>query len=103
VKVLKIGSLHKTSQSRRPNSEPGPTRQRRFRLTPESLEYFQHFSHVKIQRNYPLTSLEEIEYPVDGDKQEMKLYFASYIMTLRFIHLNNVCYIIIYVVYFYML
>ena len=39
---------------------------------------------MKIRRNYPLTSLEEMEYPVDGDKQEMKLYFASYVMTLRF-------------------
>ena len=42
-----MGTLHKTSQSRRDNAVPGPTRHRRFRLTPESLEYFQQFSHVR--------------------------------------------------------
>ena len=47
--VLKIGNLHKTSQSRRTDAEAGPTRQRRFRLTAESLEYFQQFSHVSIR------------------------------------------------------
>ena len=46
VQVLKKGHLHKTSQSRKPDAEVGPTRPRRFRLTPESLEYFQQFSHV---------------------------------------------------------
>ena len=38
---------------------------------------------VKVRRNYPLTSLEELEYPAGGDRMELKLYFASYVMTLR--------------------
>ena len=52
--VLKVGNLHKTSQSRKTNAEPGPTRQRRFRLTAESLEYFQQFSHVRVRQRFEL-------------------------------------------------
>ena len=44
--ALKTGVLSKTSIGRREGSRPGPTRQRRFRLTEEALEYFHQFSHV---------------------------------------------------------
>ena len=43
---LKIGTLYKTTLSRREGARPGPTRQRQFRLTEVALEYFHHFSHV---------------------------------------------------------
>lgn len=43
---IKSGQLLKTSRSRMEGSKPGPSRFRRFRLTEESLEYFQQFSHV---------------------------------------------------------
>ena len=46
VTVLKVGVLSKTSQGREGDSRPGPTRQRRFRLTEEALEYLHHFSQV---------------------------------------------------------
>ena len=45
---IKSGQLSKTSRGRSEGSKPGPTRLRRFRLTEEALEYFQQFSHVRI-------------------------------------------------------
>lgn len=44
--TIKIGNLIKTSQSRG-KSSTGPSRQRKFRLTRESLDYLQTFSHVR--------------------------------------------------------
>lgn len=44
--VLKIGTLIKTSQTRGKKANPGPSRQRKFRLTSESLDYLHTFSHV---------------------------------------------------------
>lgn len=44
--AIKIGNLVKTSQSRGKNST-GQSRQRKFRLTRESLDYLQTFSHVR--------------------------------------------------------
>lgn len=47
--VLKVGLLTKTSKGRSENSiRQGLTRQRRFRLTEEALEYFHYFSQVSI-------------------------------------------------------
>ena len=49
--VLKVGLLSKTSKGRSSKENtirPGLTRQRRFRLTEEALEYFHHFSHVSL-------------------------------------------------------
>ena len=40
------GHLMKTSRGRYKGATPGQTRQRRFRLTEEALEYFQQFSQV---------------------------------------------------------
>ena len=57
VTVLKVGVLFKTSQGREGDSRPGPTRQRRFRLTEEALEYLHHFSQVSTcsqVASYPL-------------------------------------------------
>lgn len=47
-RALKTGNLIKTSQSagNKSKSAPGHSRQRKFRLTNEALEYFQNFSHV---------------------------------------------------------
>lgn len=45
---IKVGNLSKSSQSRRDDAVPGPSRLRRFRLTEEALEYFQQFSHVSV-------------------------------------------------------
>lgn len=44
--VLKKGNLTKSSQHRRNDPRPGPKQKRKFRLTAESLEYLQPFSHV---------------------------------------------------------
>lgn len=51
--VIKVGLLTKTSKGRSSGREssvirPGLTRQRRFRLTEEALEYFHYFSQVRI-------------------------------------------------------
>ena len=51
--VIKVGLLTKTSRGRSsgretPVSRPGLTRQRRFRLTEEALEYFHYFSQVRL-------------------------------------------------------
>lgn len=51
--VIKVGLLTKTSKGRSSSREssvirPGLTRQRRFRLTEEALEYFHYFSQVRI-------------------------------------------------------
>lgn len=46
VTLLKIGVLFKTSLGREEGSRPGPTRQRRFRLTEGALEYLHHLSQV---------------------------------------------------------
>ena len=40
------GVLLKTSRGRSSEAHPGPTRQRRFRLTEQAIEYLQHFSQV---------------------------------------------------------
>ena len=53
---------------------------------------------MKIRRNYPLTSVEEIVYPVNNDKQEFQLIFASYIMTLRYMYLRFDCFVCMFVV-----
>ena len=44
--VLKVGPLIKSSCLLDPGSNPGPSRQRMFRITSEALDYKQHFSHV---------------------------------------------------------
>ena len=44
--TYKVGHLIKTSQTRGETSIPGNSRQRKFRLTHDSLEYLQNFSHV---------------------------------------------------------
>ena len=53
--VIKVGLLTKTSKRRGSSGQessvivrPGLTRQRRFRLTEEALEYFHYFSQVRI-------------------------------------------------------
>ena len=46
VTVLKVGVLFKKSLGCEEDSRPGPTRQRRFRLTEGALEYMHHFSQV---------------------------------------------------------
>ena len=46
--VLKVGTLTKASQTRKGNSNPGPFRQRKFRITSDAIEYKQLFSHVSI-------------------------------------------------------
>ncbi len=46
VTVLKVGVLFKTSLGREEDSRPGPTRQRKFRLTDGALEYLHQFSQV---------------------------------------------------------
>ena len=48
--VIKVGLLTKTSKGRRETLviRPGLTRQRRFRLTEEALEYFHYFSQARI-------------------------------------------------------
>ena len=38
---------------------------------------------VKIRRNYPLTSVERIDYPVGEDRLTFRLIFSTYMMTLR--------------------
>lgn len=38
---------------------------------------------MKIRRNYPLTSVERISYPVGEDRLTFQLIFSTYIMTLR--------------------
>jgi len=43
---LKSGHLTKTSQSKGKKSTPGISRERKFRLTPQSLDYLHTFSHV---------------------------------------------------------
>lgn len=48
VTVLKVGVLFKTSLGREEDANPGPTRQRRFRLTEGALEYLHHFSQVSM-------------------------------------------------------
>lgn len=45
-KIIKVGELIKTSRSRANNKIHGPPRRRRFRLTEDSIDYFQHFSQV---------------------------------------------------------
>ncbi len=53
--VFKIGNLLKTSQSK---TNQGTTRLRKFRLTCESLDYFQTFSHVSMYTPQGLEGLE---------------------------------------------
>ncbi len=38
---------------------------------------------MKIRRNYPLTSVERIDYPVGEDRLTFRLIFSTYMMTLR--------------------
>ncbi len=45
--VLKEGTLMKTSQSKSKNSSHGHPRPRKFKLTSQSLDYLQTFSHVR--------------------------------------------------------
>lgn len=56
VTVLKIGVLFRTSLGQEEDSRPGPTRQRRFRLTEGALEYLHHFSHVGSYLHVSITS-----------------------------------------------
>lgn len=49
-RALKTGHLVKTSKSIGKKSTPGNSRQRKFRLTNEALEYLHTFSHVSLMR-----------------------------------------------------
>lgn len=80
--TIKYGELLKTSRSRTNNRIHGPPRRRRFRLTEEAIEYFQQFSHVKIRRSFPLTSIHKVQ-PAPDNPAAFQLIFHNFVMELE--------------------
>ena len=74
LEAIKSGVLMKTSRSRREGSKSGPSRERRFRLTEEGLEYLQPFSHVRCAWKSTLM----VKYVVHSWLQCKKAIFGIY-------------------------
>ncbi|XP_064406324.1 1-phosphatidylinositol 4,5-bisphosphate phosphodiesterase delta-1-like [Halichondria panicea] len=91
LECIKSGKLLKTSKVRSDGDDASPAKTRRFwnrpeskffRLTEDALEYYQTFNQVKVRRNYPLTSIEDIVYN-DNEPTKFHLLFQKYEMVLE--------------------